>query len=310
MPLEVPRWGWRGGLTWRWQFPRVVRNSRASGPGRSEARARGGEAHRAHGAAAPSSQLTRGPTRALTLPAGPSSASSPAMARRQKLRSAPSTRQAAGGRPPGHAPRAGLCAGWAGPEAYASTRPAHRSGNPFLKEPDGRRSVPSPDPAHWPRPIQGRYPLARGPPGASPAGCSRPRPVPAPEGVSLRGRVSPPQAPPLRACLLACGLPRASPAGSRAGVFSEGTRAAWYPGNSESDVRSPLRDPGPWLACTEAGVCADPCGASTSSREARADGEGSGGSRAAPAPGPTPSRPPGVRSVVRAEPQVCLPGRT
>lgn len=72
----------RGGvarLTWRpRRSPRAVRSSRASGPGRNWARARGGGAA---GPAAPRSQVARGRTRAPALPAGPSSASSPAMVR-------------------------------------------------------------------------------------------------------------------------------------------------------------------------------------------------------------------------------------
>lgn len=78
-----------GRLTWRLrQSLRAVCSSRESGPGRDKAKAQSGGAQEV---AAPRSQGVRGSIREPTLPAGLSSTSSPAMARREQalLRSCP-----------------------------------------------------------------------------------------------------------------------------------------------------------------------------------------------------------------------------
>lgn len=112
-----------GRLTWRLRKSlRAVCSSRESGPGRDKAKAQSGGAQEV---AAPRSQGVRGSIPAPTLPAGLSSTSSPAMARRKQalLRSCPLGNQpqhrAVGGAvavspphraalhpPPGPAPRA------------------------------------------------------------------------------------------------------------------------------------------------------------------------------------------------------------
>lgn len=119
-----------GRHTWRLrQSLRAVRSSRASGLGRDKARAQSGGAQEV---AVPRSQGAEGRSRAPTLPAGPTSASSPAMARRERSSGVP-TREPApkqrGGRArdlelhpspgsaptsPGSAPGAELSVGWAG----------------------------------------------------------------------------------------------------------------------------------------------------------------------------------------------------
>jgi hypothetical protein len=81
-----------GSLTWRLrQSPRAVRSSRASGTGWDKAKAQSGGAQEV---AVPRSQGARGRSRVLTLPAGPSSVNSPAMARRERSSSVP-TRESA-----------------------------------------------------------------------------------------------------------------------------------------------------------------------------------------------------------------------
>lgn len=76
-----------GSLTWRRrQSPRAVRSSRVSGPGRDKAKAQSGGAQEV---AVPRSQGARGRSWAPTLPAGPSSVNSPAMARRERSSGVP-----------------------------------------------------------------------------------------------------------------------------------------------------------------------------------------------------------------------------
>lgn len=71
-----------GRLTWRLrQSLRAVCSSRVSGPGRDKAKAQSGEAQEV---VAPRGQGARSRSRAPTLPAGRSSPSSPAMARRER----------------------------------------------------------------------------------------------------------------------------------------------------------------------------------------------------------------------------------
>lgn len=83
-------------LTWSLrQSPRAVRSSLASGPGRDKATAQSGGAQEV---AVPRSQGGGSRSRAPTLPAGPSSAKSPAMARRERcpLRNQPQHRAVGG----------------------------------------------------------------------------------------------------------------------------------------------------------------------------------------------------------------------
>lgn len=76
-----------GSFTWRLrQSPRAVRSSRASGPGRDKDKAQSGGAQEV---AVPRSQGAGDRSRVPTLPAGPSRASSPAMARRERCSDAP-----------------------------------------------------------------------------------------------------------------------------------------------------------------------------------------------------------------------------
>lgn len=78
---------WGTLLTWRLrQSPGAVRSSRVSGPGRDKAKAQSGGAREV---AVPRSAGARGRSQAPTLPAGPSSANNPAMARRESSSGVP-----------------------------------------------------------------------------------------------------------------------------------------------------------------------------------------------------------------------------
>lgn len=137
-----------GRLTWRLrQFSRAVRSSRASGPRRDKAKAQSGGAQEV---AAPRTQGVRDRSRAPTLPAGPSSASSPAMTHREQCSGAahwgtgPNTDkwaepgpEALPARPrPPHtdpAPGAELSAGWAGLHSGALAFGLYLSAPPFAE---------------------------------------------------------------------------------------------------------------------------------------------------------------------------------